>query len=166
MVIPRDAVVGICLLAVAVLYWLGADAIPTSPLSGGVGADGLPKALAYALGVLSFILIGRSLLLAQAARAARLEPDEAAEQRRQHLRAGGMFLIGVGYVVLLPYLGYLLSIVLLVAAVSWYSGRAPSPTMAAVAVVTGVGFYFLFVRFLDIAQPPGPWPSLVRGWIG
>jgi putative tricarboxylic transport membrane protein len=166
MAIPRDAIVGLCLLALAVLYWLGAEAIPTSPLSGGVGADGLPKVLAYALGVLSLILIGRSLLMQKAALAERPTPQELAERRRRHLRAAGIFLLGVAYVALLPYLGYAVSILLLVAGVAWYNGKTPSPTLAAVALGTSVGFYLLFVRFLDIGQPPGLWPDLFRGWAG
>lgn len=164
MTIPRDAVVGVCLLVLAVLYWFGADAIPRSRLAGGVGADGLPKALAYALGLLSLLLIGRSLAMWRAAAAEKPSPQEAAEQRRRHLRAAGMFLLGVGYLVLLPWLGYLLSIILLVGIAAWYNGKAPSPGLAAVAVGTGIAFYFLFVRFLDIGQPPGLWPSLLKGW--
>ncbi|HEX2255258.1 MAG TPA: tripartite tricarboxylate transporter TctB family protein [Afifellaceae bacterium] len=164
MTIPRDTIVGVCLLALAVAYWLGADAIPTSRLAGGVGADGLPKALAYALGFLSLMLIGRSLAMWQAAQAERLSPEEAAEDRRRHLRAIGMFGFGTLYVLLLPWLGYLLSVILLVGGVAWYNGKAPSPMLVAVAVGTGVLFYFLFVRFLDIAQPPGLWPDLLRGW--
>lgn len=164
MTIPRDAIVGIALLALAVLYWFGADAIPRSRLAGGVGADGLPKALAYALGLLSLVLIGRSLAMWRAAQAERPSAKEAAEQRRRHLRALGMFGFGILYILMLPRLGYLLSVILLVGGVAWYNGKAPSPTLAAVAVGTGVLFYVLFVRFLDISQPPGLWPDLLRGW--
>lgn len=164
MTIPRDAIVGACLLAVAVLYWLGADAIPESRLAGGVGADGLPKALAYALGLLSLVLIARSLAMWRAAEAERASPEEAAEQRRRHLRAIGMFALGAAYLVALPWLGYMLSVILLVGGVAWYNGKPPSLGLAAVAVGTGVLFYLLFVRFLDISQPPGLWPDLLRGW--
>ena len=164
MTIPRDVVVGLCLLALAVAYWLGADAIPRSRLAGGVGADGLPKALAYALGVLSLVLIGRSLAMWRAAAAERASPEEAAQERRRLLRALGMFALGVLYLLALPWLGYLLSVILLVGSVALYNGKAPSPMLAAVAVGTGVLFYFLFVRFLDIRQPPGLWPSLFSGW--
>jgi putative tricarboxylic transport membrane protein len=162
--VPRDVIVGLCLLALAVAYWLGADAIPRSRLAGGVGADGLPKGLAYALGFLSLLLIARSLAMWRAAEAERPGPQERAEERRRHLRAIGMFGLGALYLLLLPWLGYMLSVILLVGAVAWYNGKAPSPTMFAVAVGTGVLFYLLFVRFLGIAQPPGLWPDLLRGW--
>lgn len=160
MAIPRDAIIGIALLVVAVLYWLGADAIPKSPLADGVGADGLPKALAYALGILSLALIGRSIVLERTA-VARTEEERAAD-RHAHKRAAGMFVIGILYLVALPYLGYVLSISLLVAAAAWYNGKTPGPTLLAVAIGTAVFFYFLFVRFLDIALPPGLWPDLGR----
>lgn len=160
MAIPRDAIVGIALFVVAVLYWFGADAIPESPLADGVGADGLPKALAYALGVLSLVLIGRSFALERAA-VARTDEERAAD-RQAHKRAAGMFLIGIAYLVVLPYLGYVVSIALLVAVAAWYNGKAPGPMLLAVAVGTSVFFYFLFVRFLGIGLPPGLWPDLGR----
>lgn len=161
MAIPRDAIIGIALFVAAILYWLAADAIPDSPLSGGVGADGLPKALAYALGVLALALVARSVVLQRAARAAP-NAEERAAARQGHKRALGMFLIGVAYIAALPYLGYVLSVMLLVAGAAWYNGKAPGPTLFAVAIGTAVFFYFLFVRFLDIGLPPGLWPNLSR----
>jgi len=158
--IPRDAIVGIALFVVAVLYWFGADAIPESPLADGVGADGLPKTLAYALGVLSLALIARSFALEPTVGAPTSE--ERAADRHAHKRAAGMFLVGILYLVALPYLGYALSIVLLVGSAAWYNGKAPGPTLFAVAIGTAVAFYFLFVRFLGIGLPPGLWPSLGR----
>lgn len=163
MSIPRDTIVGICLLLLAGLYWWGAERIPESPLSGGVGADGLPKTLAYALAVLALVLIVRSLALRKEAAVNRPSPAEAAETRHQHVRALGMLAIGIGYIVLLPFLGYFLSVILLVGAAAWYNGKSLSPTLAAVAVGTGIFFYFLFVRFLDIGLPAGFWPSLAAG---
>ena len=73
-----------------------------------------------------------------------------------------MFLIGILYLVALPYLGYVLSIALLVAVAAWYNGKAPGPMLFAVAIGTAVFFYFLFVRFLGIGLPPGLWPDLGR----
>lgn len=160
MSIPRDAIVGICLLLFAGLYWWGAERIPDSSLSGGVGADGLPKALAYALAALALILIVRSLALRTEAQVNRASPEEIAEARRRHWRAFGMFAIGLAYLLALPYLGYFVSIVLLVGAAAWYNGKPISPPLVAVAIGTGVFFFFLFVKFLDIGLPAGFWPSL------
>ncbi len=159
MAIPRDAIVGIALFVLAVLYWFGADAIPRSPLADGVGADGLPKTLAYALGMLSLVLIARSFALERAA--ARTDEERTAD-RQAHKRAAGMFLIGVLYIVVLPYLGYARSIAVLVGAAAWYNGKRPGPMLFAVAIGTAVFFYLLFVRFLDIGLPPGLWPNLGR----
>ena len=56
-----DAVVGLILFVFAGYYWLEANELPRSALSGAVGADGLPKALAFALGTLSFLLVIQAL---------------------------------------------------------------------------------------------------------
>lgn len=166
MAIPRDAIVGLALLAIAGLYWLGADVIPRSPLSGTVGAEGLPKALAYALAGLAAVLIARSFLEKRAAAAEWPQPEEVRSKRRDHLRALGVLMIGIGYIVLLPYLGYGLSVVLLVAAAAWYNGRPLSWTLLVTAVGAGVFFYLLFVLFLDIRLPAGVWPRLIAGFPG
>lgn len=166
MAVPRDAIVGLFLLVIAGLYWLGADAIPRSPLSGSVGAEGLPKALAYALAVLAVLLIVRSVAMRAATDAERPSPEEVRPKHRDHLRALGVLAIGVGYIVLLPYLGYALSIVLLVGVGAWYNGKQLSWTLAATALSTGVFFYLLFVRFLDIRLPSGFWPSLTASFTG
>jgi hypothetical protein len=158
--IPRDAIVGIVLLAIAGIYWLGADAIPRSPLGGEVGAEGLPKALAYALATLSAILIARSIWEKRAGTERPL-PEEA-RSRRGHLRALGILVLGIAYIALLPYLGYALSIILLVGIAAWYNGKPLSWELVATAVATGVVFYLLFVIFLDIRLPAGFLPDFAE----
>jgi hypothetical protein len=158
--VPRDAIVGIVLLAIAGIYWLGADAIPRSPLGGGVGAEGLPKALAYALAALSAILIVRSVW-AKAAGGEQPLPGEA-QGWRGHLRALGILVLGIAYIALLPYLGYALSIILLVGIAAWYNGKPLSWELVATAVVTGIAFYLLFVLFLDIRLPAGFLPDFAE----
>lgn len=62
--------VSAALFVLAVAYWLAADAIPASRLAGQVGADGLPKLLGLALGVLSLLLAGQTLFEMRRAAAA------------------------------------------------------------------------------------------------
>jgi putative tricarboxylic transport membrane protein len=161
----KDLVCGVGALVVAVGYYLLADAIPRSLLSDDVGAAGLPKVYAVGLGLLSLILIARAAMARAAAmgpRSAEVRADTAmrAAQRTALLRAAGMLAIGVAYVVLVPYLGYVLSIALLIAATIYYQGGRVTRQAGVVAVGGAVFFWFMFVWLLRIAQPPGLWPDL------
>ena len=157
-----NLIAGVVLLAFSVIFWLGADAIPKSRLGGSVGADGLPKTLAIALGVLSLGLIAQTLLMARAAApAAAVERESRTERRNLHLRALGMIVIGAVYVAVVPYLGYVLSIALLLLAVALYNGKRPSRGLVLFTILGAVVFYVLFVQILDVPLPAGFWPSLI-----
>lgn len=163
MAMSRNVIAGLVLLALAVVYWLGADVIPRSPLSGTVGADGLPKLLAVILGTLACILVVQSILLPQRDGAETTSsPEAAAERRRLHLRALGMLALGIGYVAIIETAGYLVSVALLIAATAVYNGRRPSLGLASVVVVAAAVFYVLFVRVLNVPLPAGIWPELLR----
>ena len=178
----RDTWVGLVVLAAAVLYWIGADGIRISPLDGPVTAQGLPKALAYALGLLAVLLILRSQvvtrLAAKAAATSAAQPGveptvaEAVESVgrsatwQQHLRAAVMLGLGVGYLVIVPYLGYTLSIGLLLLGTALYIGAKFGPKTLAFAVIGGVFFYLLFVQFLHIPLPAGLWAGVLRSLQG
>ena len=167
----RDTWVGLVVLGFAVLYWIGADGIRISPLDGPVTAAGLPKSLAYALGILAVLLILRSLAIKRmmAGKPAAAEPpaeSEGPSAWRRHLRAIGMLGIGVVYLLAVPYLGYTLSIIALLLAVALYIGARPGPKTLAIAGLGGAFFYLLFVQFLHIPLPPGIWPALLRSLQG
>lgn len=169
----RDIWTGLVMLATALAYWLAADAIRISPLDGPVGASGLPKTLAYALGALAVLLIIRASLIgrrpsapaaveAEAAGAA--APDDMTDGGptpvARHLKATGMLAIGVGYLLIVPWAGYAISVGLLLLAVGLYVGAAPGPRILAFAALGAGFFYLLFVRFLGIPLPSGAWPSV------
>jgi len=157
-----NLITGSLLLIFSVVFWFGADAIPKSSLSGSVGADGLPKMLAIALGVLSAAFIAQTLLMMRAApAAANAGREEKSGEFSLYLRAFGMIVIGVGYLVLVPYLGYMLTIGLLLLTVAIYNGKRPSAGLLLFAVLGSVAFYLLFVRILDVPLPAGFWPRLI-----
>jgi hypothetical protein len=157
---PRDAVVGAVILAFAGLYWLAAGTIRHSSLDDSIGAAGLPNTLAALLACLALLLILRGLVLKP--RLAGEPAGEAArETPRAHLRALGMLTLGVAYLVVIPTLGYALSVLLLVGAVALYNHQRPSLRLAVVTILIAVGFYLLFVRLLNIPLPPGIWPGLL-----
>ena len=172
--IPRDVWIGVVTLIVAVGYWLIADQIPISPLDGAVNAAAMPKMLATALCVLAVILIVRSVAIEWIARraatdAAAVPVDVGAADKaksstdwRAHGRAIGMLLIGMGYLLILPHIGYLVAVGILVLVTSIYMDARPSLNSVLVAAGLAVGFYLLFVVVLGIPLPPGIWPSLLR----
>lgn len=157
-----NLITGTILLIFSVVFWFGADAIPKSRLGGSVGADGLPKMLAIALGVLSAGLIIQTLLMMRAAvAAASVSRERRAEELSLYLRGFGMIAIGAGYLVLVPYLGYMLTIALLLLTVAIYNGKRPSRGLFVFVALGCVVFYALFVRVLDVPLPAGFWPRLI-----
>lgn len=157
---PRDAVIGAVVLAFAGLYWLGAGTIRHSSLEDAIGAAGLPHTLAVILAVLAVLLIVRALVFGQEPRRVPAE-NEPRALPRPHLRALGMLALGIGYLLVVSTLGYVVSVVLLLGAVALYVGYRPSPALAVFAIVGAAGFYVLFVQILDIPLPPGIWPKLI-----
>ncbi len=167
--INRDTWIGLVMMLVAVVYWLEADKIKISPLDGPVGAAGLPKALAYALGALAVVLIVRSIVEgALDRRSAEAETGDGKqplfEAMQPHLRAIGMLAIGVGYLLLVSWLGYAITIAALLLAVSLYIGAKPTARTFLIAIAGGIFFHLLFVEFLGISLPAGALiPSLGFG---
>lgn len=148
------------LLVLAVAYWLGADAIPKSSLGGAVGADGLPKLLAVVLGGLSIALAGQAVLEARRKRASGPAETEGVPGWRMHAKALGVIVIGAGFVVVLPVLGYAVSVALLLMVIATYSGRPFGPGTVVFAVIGAAFFQVLFVHLLQVPLPAGIWTGL------
>jgi putative tricarboxylic transport membrane protein len=163
--VTKDTIVGLGLMAVAGLYWLGADQIRVSKLEGIVGAQVVPKGLAISLAVLSILLIAQVLLRRRRAVAGPAGEPEAGGLRA-HLRAAGMLLIGMGYLAVVGTLGYMPALVLLVLASALYLGQSPSARLVLVAVGLAVLYYLIFVRLLGIPLPPGVWPDVWQALAG
>lgn len=159
----KDTWIGLFMLAAASVYWLEADKIRVSPLDDPVGASGLPKALAYALGALAIILVlrsGVSLILsrrsaASEAGAAKVEDKGVSTKMGLHFRALGMLGIGLGYLLVVSTFGYTTSAILLILTVSLYIGAPFNIRTLIISVAGGITFYLLFVRFLGIPLPDG-----------
>lgn len=158
--------ISVLLFALAVAYWLGADAIPKSSLGGAVGADGLPKLLAVALGLLSLGLAAQTLLEIRKRRrtgasSGTVEVSSQAGNWYAHARAFGIIAIGIVFVAVLPYLGYAVSVALLLMSVVIYAGRKPSLTTLVFGIAGAAFFYVMFVHLLKVPLPPGIWPSML-----
>ena len=99
-------------------------------------------------------------------RGIRLEPESTVAPARELRpkpdlrRVAGLLAIGVAYVVVVPWLGYMPSVAMLIMATIYYQGGALNRQVVVVAMSGAVVFWMLFVMLLGIPQPPGVWPSL------
>ena len=163
----RDLAFGGTTLALSAGYYWMAAAIPRSALADAVGPQGLPRAYAMLLGLLSLVLIVNALrrptraLPASDARVpgSRSRPSDRrpASPRR---RVAGMLAIGVVYILVAPWLGYLLSIAAVIAATVYYQGGTIDRQAGVVALGGGIVLWLLFVVLMRVAQPSGWWPPL------
>lgn len=147
----REFACGAMVLALAVAYFFAAAEVPQSMLSDDVGADGVPKAIAVVLAILGVAQLARA---ASARRVA--GPDELSQnETAAHLRAIGVIVIGVVYILAAPYLGYPLAATALIFAMSVYAGMPVSLRLAAVSVGGGFVMWLMFVKALGVAMPVG-----------
>ena len=158
----RDAVTGIVLMALAVLYYMMADALPVSQLSDNVGADGFPKLLAGALFLLASILLLMGLFKRRATNPAE-EQEKRAREKRAALKAGGMLVLGVLYLLLVSLVGYPVAVGFLVVGVLLYYKEALSLKVVITAGIGGILFWVFFVMAMDIPMPMGIWAGLFGG---
>jgi hypothetical protein len=154
--VSRDLVLGTAALALAAGYYAMAAGIQESALSDAVGPQGLPKTYAIVLGALSLILIVRSVRPADNRNA----PPSPHPLPPSMGRAAGIVAIGAIYIALVPWLGYVLSLAILIAATTYYQGGGMTRRVGLVAASGALFFWVLFVFFLGIAHPPGFWPAL------
>ena len=152
----RDLVFGGVTLAVAVVYYALTVTIPASELADPVGPQGLPKSYAVVLAVLSIVLILRSLKRP----ANRANPGSRIPGHGR-LRVAGMLLIGIAYILVLPYLGYLLSVAILIAATTFFQGGPLNGRTMLIALSGAALLWMVFIWLLRIQYPAGLWPSLI-----
>ena len=157
----RDLALGGTTLAASAAYYWMAAAIPESQLADAIGPQGLPKTYAVLLAGLSLVLIARSLGTRRSNRESRIANRESRivnrESRIPLWRVAGMLAMGVSYILVAPWLGYLLSIAALILATTYYQGGALNRQVAVVAISGGIFFWLLFVVMMGIAQPAGWW---------
>ena len=157
----RDLIFGIATLVVAVLYYGFAATIPPSELADPVGPQGLPKTYAVLLAALSLLLIARSV------RRPVSNPEPSSPESRIPSpgsplpRVTGMLLIGIAYILVLPWLGYFLSIAALITVTIYFQGGSINVRSILVALSGAALFWLLFIWLLRIQYPAGIWPSVI-----
>ena len=150
----RDSVFATVMLSVGLAYYWLTTQVPRSTLDDTVGPVGLPRLYAVILVALSLITMVRAALAAL-----RRQPQRDDVPRRSW-RFAGMLLIGVLYVAIVPWLGYLTSIAMLIAGTAWYQGGVINRRVVVVSASGALILWLLFVAFLRIPQPPGAWTSI------
>jgi hypothetical protein len=154
----KDLVSGLLLLAVAGGYYWGCGLIRHSSLSDSVGADGFPRALAFVLGGLALVLILKSIVLGvRACRRGSAQLQWDSQLMRSILRMLGLLALSIGYLLILPIAGYVLSLMLLLWSVIVYQGKRFSGRAVLVAAGGAFVFWVIFVMVLNIPLPAGAW---------
>jgi len=151
----RDLVLGVVMLTVALAYYGLTTQVPESALDDAVGAVGLPRLYAVMLAVLCVVVMVRSLLAMF-----RHQRQRSDDGPRPSWRFMGMVLIGVLYMAIVPWLGYVVSIAFLIASTAWYQGGSVNRGAIIVAASGALMLWLLFVVILRIPQPPGAWTSI------
>jgi hypothetical protein len=147
------------MLAIAAAYYLLGTGIPQSALDDAVGPRGLPRAYAIVLAALAVVTIARGAL----SRARHAEPRAGKQKQDTPARSWrfvGLVLIGVAYLAVVPWLGYLVSIAFLIAATAWYQGGSITREAFVVSASGAVVLWLLFVVLLGIPQPSGVWSEI------
>jgi len=149
-------------------YIVAARRIEDSLLADAVGASGVPVAVGMLMAVASVALLVKGLALSPKVKTP-LTTGKGEQHTpvdsplRPHGLAAGLLVILVAYLVALPWLGYILSIGLLSAAVGWFAGGRERKTLLGFALLTGPILWFLFDFALKVHMPAGFWPKLFTG---
>lgn len=151
----RDLTFGAVMLASGLAYYWLTTGVPQSALDDTVGPVGLPRLYAVMLVALSLVTIVRAAFAA-----VRRQSRQRNDVPRLSWRFTGMLLIGVLYVAIVPWLGYLPSIAALIAGTAWYQGGIITRRVILVSASGALLLWLLFVAFLRIPQPPGAWTSI------
>lgn len=152
----------------AISYLLYARGIEDSLLADSVGANGVPMGVGGVLLLACVALFFKSSVKNKAegvqstAPAEAAKPDDsAAGAEHPHRMALGLLTLLAVYVALLPFLGYALSIGLLVGSVAWLAGARKRVSVLACMLLAGPTLWLLFDWALEIRLPVGLWPMLL-----
>ncbi|WP_435257646.1 tripartite tricarboxylate transporter TctB family protein [Thioclava sp. FR2] len=154
---------GVIAVVFGVAYLAMTMQIRVSALSDGFGPRGMPLVYGWLMTGLGLILVLQSL-----SQTMKMSPeDRAAHQKKewrgmseQIIRAAGLLAIAVGYVVIVPILGYALSLILVIVAVALYMGATPSLRLALISIGGAVLMWIIFVGLLDVRMPQGVFSTL------
>ena len=157
----KDAVGSLVLLLIAFGYYSLATDINRSALADEIGAAGVPIIYAVLLAGIGLALaLKAALVLQRMPSSAVLEQGSLQGVGRTLIRATGMLIVGVFYLMSITVMGYFVSMAGLIFLVALYQGERVGWRLAGIAVGGAVGFWVLFDRVLGIEMPSGFWSAL------
>jgi putative tricarboxylic transport membrane protein len=163
----KDLVTAAILLLVAIGYYSAALDINQSALADELGAAGLPILYAILLGALALVLVAKALVGWRFRRVAGTHAVHAFNdlqgEGRRFLHAAGMLSIGLLYLLLVRFAGYVITLMTVIALVALYQGERASWRLGATTLFGAVAFWILFDLILGIETPAGFWPRLWGG---
>lgn len=150
----RDASIGFGLLGFSGLLYWQAGFTPTPPFVS-IGPAFYPRVILILLAGLAVWLIAEDILRSRvSSRVAKKPAGTTPDYRRVVLG----FLVFLGYVVALSFLGYLTATFLFVLGLSWAIGPRnirEMPKLVAVAIGTALVTYLVFEKYLYVFLPRG-----------
>lgn len=161
----RDRVLALLSALLALGFIVASRAIEDSLLSDEVGAGGVPQATGIAMLVAAVALFAKSFIGAAPAAPTPMPASvptatpakPPADRRSFWLRTLGLVLILCGYTLLLPLVGYTLSISLLVLSAGALAGAALRWPLLLAAALAGPVMWVLFSLLLQVRMPAGSW---------
>jgi len=153
----KDCIAGTAFMALSAAYYYFALDIPRSVLSDAVGAAYFPKLLALCMFVLSALLVAAGVFrkTPAASQKADNKKKEGPSDLYMFRRAAGTLLIGITYLLLVPYIGYPVAVSMVVFWTILYFGEPLSRKVVMTAIGSGVFFWLLFVALFKIPMPMG-----------
>ncbi len=151
--LSKDFTGGVAAIVIGSVYLYFSLQIRSSPLTDTVGPAGLPKIL----GVL-MILLGAILALQATYRYLKTKTPTQSEwtgQQTRILRAAGLLLLGIGYLLIVNTFGYALSISILILFAAMYQGARFNWQVPVIAAGGGLCLWLVFDRLLGISMPAG-----------
>lgn len=143
---------GLAAIIIGAVYYYLALQIRETSLADTVGPAGVPKGFAFLMIGLGLALLIQDFVLRSAEN---LITANWREDRRRMLRATGLLLIGILYLLIVPFMGYLLTIAVLVIAVAAYQGAPMSLKLAGIGFGGALMLWITFVWLLGIPMPAG-----------
>ncbi len=152
----KDCIAGTAFMALSAAYYYFALDIPRSALSDAVGAAYFPKLLALCMFVLSALLVVAGAFRKPPAASEKTDKkQEGPSDLYMFRRAAGTLLIGIAYLLLVPYIGYPVAVSMVVFWTILYFREPLSRKVVMTALGAGVFFWLLFVALFKIPMPMG-----------
>lgn len=159
MSVLRDRLLAAGTAVFALSYIAAARAIEDSLLSDAVGAGGVPQGVGVALLLAAVALFIKTWRRPVRAPSDATAQDDGASPREPWAaaaaRTAGLVTILLGYGALLPWAGYIVTVMLLILACGWLAGAALRGPLLACAALGGPLLWLLFDRLLQVRMPVG-----------